>query len=407
MAYMSAREMLSGLPVKMAEGGPVTYGKYGATAQDIQNAAVRVQGQMDAGTYDPAAAYAEIMASDISVDDALDAGIDPSLIDAIFSTPTALTPDQLSSQGQTSVIGSGTDFANALTQESVDAYETKILGDDGVVTPAERLEMQKIATDQGVTFQDMIAFGVDPNMLYNTPAPVVPVVTDPTDPTAALAESIAAFDNTQAGYTATPVYQPLPDNTSVYEAGTAAEIAAASGINPFGPPGETPAEAAARIAATKAVDSLDTTFRKSAPRTEVLDTSGNLAGFDYTTGADLLSATGSGFNWTPPTVTSRPRSLLSTDQVNRLNQGRAAADLRQLSFQPGQTRLKTRLDTIPMQDYWITLAVTLGAYLVRRFTRASRRRITAEQGCLQWSIQWSIPSAKAARSKTTLRCSLI
>ena len=336
MAYMSAREMLSGLPVKMAEGGPVTYGKYGATAQDIQNAAVRVQGQMDAGTYDPAAAYAEIMASDISVDDALDAGIDPSLIDAIFSTPTALTPDQLSSQGQTSVIGSGTDFANALTQESVDAYETKILGDDGVVTPAERLEMQKIATDQGVTFQDMIAFGVDPNMLYNTPAPVVPVVTDPTDP-AALAESIAAFDNTQAGYTATPVYQPLPDNTSVYEAGTAAEIAAASGINPFGPPGETPAEAAARIAATKAVDSLDTTFRKSAPRTEVLDTSGNLAGFDYTTGADLLSATGSGFNWTPPTVTSRPRSLLSTDQVNRLNQGRAAADLRQLSFQPGQT----------------------------------------------------------------------
>ena len=336
MAYMSAREMLSGLPVKMAEGGPVTYGKYGATAQDIQNAAVRVQGQMDAGTYDPAAAYAEIMASDISVDDALDAGIDPSLIDAIFSTPTALTPDQLSSQGQTSVIGSGTDFANALTQESVDAYETKILGDDGVVTPAERLEMQKIATDQGVTFQDMIAFGVDPNMLYNTPAPVVPVVTDPTDP-AALAESIAAFDNTQAGYTATPVYQPLPDNTSVYEAGTAAEIAAASGINPFGPPGETPAEAAARIAATKAVDSLDTTFRNSAPRTEVLDTSGNLAGFDYTTGADLLSATGSGFNWTPPTVTSRPRSLLSTDQVNRLNQGRAAADLRQLSFQPGQT----------------------------------------------------------------------
>ena len=50
MAYMSAREMLSGLPVKMAEGGVVslnqggdvkTYGKYGATAQDIQDAAAK------------------------------------------------------------------------------------------------------------------------------------------------------------------------------------------------------------------------------------------------------------------------------------------------------------------------------------------------------------------------------
>jgi hypothetical protein len=117
----------------------------------------------------------------------------------------------------------------------------------------------------------------------------VPVVPDP-------------FPQTQAPYTAPTVYQPLPDNTSVYAAGE---------------------------------PSLDTTFRESAPRTEVLDQAGNLTNFDYTTGADLLSATGSGYSWTPPTVTSRPRSLMGTDQVNRLNQGRAAADLRQLSFQPG------------------------------------------------------------------------
>ena len=126
MAYMSAREMLSGLPVKMANGGDVkTYGDFGATAQDIQNAAVRVQDEIDRGIYDPVAGYAAIMESSLSVDDALDAlGDTPEtrkLIDQIFTTPTALTPGQLSSQGQTSVIGSGTAFANALTQEAVDA----------------------------------------------------------------------------------------------------------------------------------------------------------------------------------------------------------------------------------------------------------------------------------------------
>jgi hypothetical protein len=48
MAYMSARELLSGLPVKMAHGGPVhtssgepLYGK-GATAADLLAAEQRV-----------------------------------------------------------------------------------------------------------------------------------------------------------------------------------------------------------------------------------------------------------------------------------------------------------------------------------------------------------------------------
>ena len=169
MAYMSAREMLSGLPVKMAEGGPVTYGK-GATAADLLAAEEAYLANPSAWT--PATAYAAIMESGVSVQDALDAGVAQSTIDAIFTTATPLAGDQLSSQGQTSVIGSGTGFANALTQDKVDAALARYMA-DGEIDAAERLEMQKVATAEGVTYQDMIAFGLDPNIIYNTPAAAV------------------------------------------------------------------------------------------------------------------------------------------------------------------------------------------------------------------------------------------
>ena len=306
MAYMSAREMLSGLPVKMAEGGDVkTYGKYGATAQDIQNAAANVRAQMADGTYDAASAYAEIMASDISVEDALDAGIDSTLIDAIFTTPA----------GTPAYTG---DAATATMSSDVQNYYNTIMA-DGEIDATERFDMQKIATDKGLSYDDLIAAGVDPNILYNTPAAVV---VDPVDPrpcasgttynaatntcvvtvcgdnetlnpttgecvpntsipncgtgekyNPATGQCEKIFVSTQDPYTAPTVYQPLPDNTSVYAAGE---------------------------------ESLNRTFRDSAPRTEVIDAYGGLVNFDYTPGASLTSATGSGYNWTPPTVTSRP-----------------------------------------------------------------------------------------------------
>ena len=81
-------------------------------------------------------------------------------------------------------------------------------------------------------------------------------------------------------------------------------------------------------------DSLDTTFRESAPRTEVTeDVMGEeqLVGFDYGPAAKLLSATGSGFSWTPPSVTGRKRALMGNAQLGRYTQGRAAQDLRQLT----------------------------------------------------------------------------
>jgi hypothetical protein len=94
MAYMSAREMLSGLPVKMAHGGPVhtssgepLYGK-GATAADLLAAEQAYLANPSAWT--PATAYAAIMESGVSVQDAIDAGVNQETINAIFTTPTAL-----------------------------------------------------------------------------------------------------------------------------------------------------------------------------------------------------------------------------------------------------------------------------------------------------------------------------
>ena len=152
MAYMSAREMLSGLPVKMANGGDVkTYGDFGATAQDLQNAAVNVRAQIAAGTYNPTEAYAEIMASSISVDDALDAlGDTPetrALIDQIFTAP-ADTPAY------------GGPAPTATMSAGVQDYYNTVMADDQI-DAAERLEMQKIATDQGLSYDDILAAGVD------------------------------------------------------------------------------------------------------------------------------------------------------------------------------------------------------------------------------------------------------
>jgi hypothetical protein len=295
MAYMSAREMLSGLPVKMAHGGPVhtpsgepLYGK-GATAADLLAAEQRVLLEMeDPSTWDPATAYAAIMESGVSVQDAIDAGVNRETINAIFTTPA----------GEPAYGGPA---PTATMSSDVQNYYNTIMA-DGTIDAAERFDMQKIATDQGLSYDDILAAGVDPNILYNTPAvePIVPVVPDPVVPVVP-----DPFPQTQEEYVTPTVYQPLPDNTSVYAAGE---------------------------------ESLDRTFRDSAPRTEVLDSYGNLTNFDYTPAASLRSATGSGYNWTPPTVTGRPRSLMGADLLARYTGGRSAADLRQLTTGLGNGR---------------------------------------------------------------------
>jgi hypothetical protein len=300
MAYMSAREMLSGLPVKMAHGGPVhtpsgepAYGRgpVKSTAADLLAAEQAYLANPSAWT--PETAYAAILESGISVQDAIDAGVNRETINAIFTTPA----------GEPAYGGPA---PTAPIKAEVQDYYNTIMA-DGTIDAAERFDMQKIATDQGLSYADILAAGVDPNILYNTPAevqdyynttdpvvpdPVVPVVPDP-------------LPQTQEEYVTPTVYQPLPDNTSVYAAGE---------------------------------ESLDRTFRDSAPRTEVLDSYGNLVNFDYTPAASLRSATGSGYNWTPPTVTGRPRSLMGADLLARYTGGRSAADLRQLTTGLGNGR---------------------------------------------------------------------
>jgi hypothetical protein len=163
---------------------------------------------------------------------------------------------------------------------------------DGVIDENERREAQTVATQQGATFQDMLAAGVDPSILFNVTKTPEEIAKEKQ-----LQDSVNRFVNTQPEYVPPTVYQPIAPQPDIYA------------------PGE---------------EALDREFRDSPPRTEVLDQYGNLAGFDYTPAAKLLSATGSGFSFTPPSVTSRPRSLMDTGTLNRYTQGRAAQDLRQL-----------------------------------------------------------------------------
>jgi len=433
MANQSAREMLSRLPVRMAEGGmpnlntlfnnipdqgaagsdlillregsdPALYAgsewaaglesaamkaarESGMSQEDyyanLLKAEERILGEIaeDPSSWDVGKAYNAIIESGVSIKDALDAGVKQSTIDAIFASGAPLTAAQLG--GGDSAFGAGGRLAN----ESRADYATgakRILADfmaDDYLSPEERRYAQQVATTQGLSLSDIASVGVDPNILFNIPAeekkPSCPegytydeglgvCVQDKITPTCpegyAYDEAVGACmpiakeedkdDDTPScpdGYTYDPVfkaclkdvkdiscptgyrwdeatqscvkiftevdtdtgsgaesatgvtvYQPLPDNTSVFA------------------PGET---------------SLDTEFRASAPRTEVTeDVMGTqqLTGFDYTPAASLISATGSGFSWTPPTVTGRPRSLMSTDTLNRYTRGRAAQDLRQL-----------------------------------------------------------------------------
>jgi hypothetical protein len=257
MAYMSARELLSGLPVKMAHGGPVhtssgepLYGK-GATAADLLAAEQRVLGEIaaDPSGWDVETAYNAILESGVTIDDALAAGVKQTTIDAIFRSGAPLpetfsTPSTVTS-GFAAAPYAGQDLQPFYTQAQ--DYVTRLM-DDGVIDEAERREAQTLATQGGFTFQDFAAAGVDPSILFTQPAAAVtPAVVTPAVVTPAAA--VASFPQTQPDYVTPTVYQPLPDNTSVYAAGE---------------------------------ESLDRTFRDSAPRTEVLDSYGNLTNFDYT-----------------------------------------------------------------------------------------------------------------------------
>ena len=146
-----------------------------------------------------------------------------------------------------------------------------------------------------VTTEDIVSVVSDNDLtnlvLDNTPSTTVieGTTTTPVDTTAATAVDTGINDFLETyvaptatvfpTYTADTVYQPLPDPTPIYAEGETA---------------------------------LDTEFRESAPRTATYNPQGAFTGYDYTTAAKLMPATGSGMSWTPPSVTSRPRQLLSS-----------------------------------------------------------------------------------------------
>jgi hypothetical protein len=310
MPNYSARDML----LRMANGGSVgvatsalnnivpTYGKYGQTAADLLAAEQRILGEIaaDPSSWDPAVAYNAILESGVTIEDALAAGVQQSTIDAIFTSGAPLpdtafsTPSTIASAYESAPYA-GQDMQPFYTQAQ--NYVAGLMA-DGVIDEAERREAQTLATQGGYTFQDMLAAGVDPSILFNVSAakePDAPVIVDPEVPVV-----VNPFPQTQTEYVAPTVYQPIDFDPGIYA------------------PGE---------------EALDREFRDSAPRTEVTqDIFGTqqLTGFDYRPAAELLSATGSGFSFTPPSVTSRPRSLMNTNTLNRYTQGRAAQDLRQL-----------------------------------------------------------------------------
>ena len=272
------------------------YSEAMATNNALLGAEQRILGEIaaDPASWNAANAYNEVLKSGVSVQDALDAGVKQSTIDAVFTSGAPLPETAFSTPSTVASAFESAPYAGQSMEQIRSGAQNYVSGlmADGVIDEAERREAQAIATQQGVTFQDMLAAGVDPSILFNTPAakePDAPINVDPVpDP----------FPQTQPEYVPPTVYQPIAPQPDIYA------------------PGE---------------EALDREFRDSPPRTEVLDQYGNLAGFDYTPAAKFLSATGSGFSFTPPSVTSRPRSLMDTGTLNRYTQGRAAQDLRQLS----------------------------------------------------------------------------
>jgi len=250
---MSAREMLARLPVRMAKGG---------SPSKEQLLAAEQRYLANPQKYSGAKLYNQALESGLSVQDLLNAGVQQSTIDSIFTAQGPIPVEQftapttaqsslagLAEQEREAAIARGTALVNRLQQGGID--------------PEERRRLQRAATEYGVTFQDMMNAGIDPSILFDVQAPV---------------QTNGPQDTAGNQITGPEVYTP----------GT---------VNPVTP-------------------GIDQTFRDSPVRERIPDTAefdpltGSPTGYRYTPAARLTPATGSGLSWTPPVVTSRPRQLL-------------------------------------------------------------------------------------------------
>jgi hypothetical protein len=321
----------------------------------------RILGEIaaDPASWDAANAYNAILKSGVTIEDALDAGVKQSTIDAIFTSGAPLPVTAFSTPSTVTSAYESAPYAGQDMQPFYTQAQNYVAGlmADGVIDENERREAQTLATQGGYTFQDMLAAGVDPSILFNVPA-AKKTITCPEGYTYDEAVGACVQDKVKEvipscpeGYTYDSVFkacvkdvkniscptgyrfdeatQSCVEIFKQVDTDTGSGADSATGVVVYDPidfgtdpsiyaPGE---------------EALDRVFRDSAPRTEVTqDIFGTqqLTGFDYRPAAELLSATGSGFSFTPPSVTSRPRSLMNTNTLNRYTQGRAAQDLRQL-----------------------------------------------------------------------------
>jgi hypothetical protein len=292
---MNARQMLAGLPVRgFADGGEAEYtaglsaGRQNAIEKGLESGwlenVARVANTWLANPGTAPEAYDAMVKSGIGVKDLLDAGISQDSINRALSipaNPAQQQVNQLALTSMTSTLGQNPNMAIALQDRGAEALYAQArdfvanLQQDGL-TDAERRQLQTVASQQGWGYADIRAAGLDPNLLFGQveqqrpPAPVA--------------------------QTPSPLGQPLPSGPDLYAPGQPA---------------------------------LDMEFRNSPPRTAI---PGMPGAYEYTQAASLRPATGAGMSWTPPVVTSRPRSLLSptalsyTSPSQQFSQTRATQD---------------------------------------------------------------------------------
>jgi hypothetical protein len=337
------------------------YAEAMATNNALLAAEQRILGEIaaDPASWNAANAYNEVLKSGVSVQDALDAGVKQSTIDAVFTSGAPLPVTAFSTPSTVTSAYESAPYAGQDMQPFYTQAQNYVAGlmADGVIDENERREAQALATQGGYTFQDMLAAGVDPSILFNVPA-AKKTITCPEGYTYDEAVGACVQDKVKEvipscpeGYTYDYVFKACVKDVKNISCPTGYRFdeATQSCVEIF-PEIDTDtgsgADSATGVVAYDPTDfgtdpsiyapgeeALDRVFRDSAPRTEVTqDIFGTqqLTGFDYRPAAELLSATGSGFSWTPPSVTGRPRSLMNTNTLNRYTQGRAAQDLRQL-----------------------------------------------------------------------------
>jgi hypothetical protein len=150
------------------------YAEAMATNNALLAAEQRILGEIaaDPASWNAANAYNEILKSGVSVQDALDAGVKQSTIDAVFTSGAPLPVTAFSTPSTVTSAYESAPYAGQDMQPFYTQAQNYVAGlmADGVIDENERREAQALATQGGYTFQDMLAAGVDPSILFNVPA---------------------------------------------------------------------------------------------------------------------------------------------------------------------------------------------------------------------------------------------